>query len=131
MPDFHAVFGRGSPEIPANQLRQSDCTARCMRLPPSYAVLVTAAVCSFAQSPSRFAGAWVAMLNGTAICTLEIEGDEAKPAGVSRACKISVDQNGELLEGEAPDGSGPVQPFLKPKVDGPVLRLRLEITFPL
>ena len=90
----------------------------------SLAFLLACAIIASA-APGRFGGLWVATFKG-AICTLEIEDSGDKIAGVSKSCKISVDQNGELIEADAPDGSGAPQPFIKPKTDGAVLSYELE-----
>ena len=75
-----------------------------------------------AAPPVRFSGRWVAAFKGTDICIIEIEESDGKVSGESKACKISVDQNGDLLEGESPDPSQAPEPFLSPKVDGASLR---------
>jgi hypothetical protein len=89
-------------------------------------VLLTAAAAASAApatpAANRFAGVWVATFKGTVICTLEIEEKDDQISGVSKACKISVDQNGDIIEGEAPDGSEHPEPFLNAKVDGAVLK---------
>ncbi|HEY3742756.1 MAG TPA: hypothetical protein VGL53_23080 [Bryobacteraceae bacterium] len=74
----------------------------------------------------RFGGIWVATFKGVDICTLEIKDDGEKIEGASKDCKVSVDQNGDLIEGEKPDGSGEPEPFLSPKVDGTVLRYQQD-----
>jgi hypothetical protein len=78
------------------------------------------------QAGTRFGGVWEASFKGTVICTIEIEDKGDTVEGVSKSCKVSVDQNGDLLETEAPDGSEPPQPFVKPKVDGSSIRYELE-----
>jgi hypothetical protein len=97
-----------------------------MRLIPiSLIFLLAGAAGTASAAPNRFDGVWVATFKGTAICTLEIKDDGNQIAGVSKACKVSVDQYGDLLEGEAPDGSEPPLPFVKPKADGGALRYEL------
>ena len=78
-----------------------------------------------AAAPGRFAGEWVATFKGTTICTLEIEEPGGKLAGVSKACKISVDQKGDLIDAAAPDGDQMPQPFVNPKVEGSTLTYEL------
>ena len=76
---------------------------------------------------NRFGGVWVANFKGTTICTLEIDDKDETLTGVSKSCRISVDQNGDLLEAEAPapEESQPSHEF-KPKVDGLSIRYELE-----
>jgi hypothetical protein len=88
------------------------------------ALLMAAAASSAvpAAAANRFAGVWVAMFKGTVVCTLEIEEKDGQISGASKACKISVDQNGDLIDGEKPDGSETPEPFIGPKADGAILR---------
>jgi hypothetical protein len=85
----------------------------------TFLILLTGLACG---AEPRFGGTWVATFKGTPICTLEIEEKDDRISGVTRACNISVDQNGDLIEGATPDSSEPGEPFLHPRVDGSILK---------
>lgn len=119
---------RSSPHR-AGKCRKIRTPALVRRLLPSVSMRLLSLVLFLsatltAQGP-RFSGKWLATFKGMTICTLEIEEPGGKIAGVSAACRISVDQNGDLIEAEAPDANQDPQPFLNPKVSGSILTYEL------
>ena len=90
-------------------------------------ILVLALIATLANAAqTRFAGEWLATHNGTTICTIDIVEDGGKISGESKSCRVSVDQNGDLIDAGAPDGSEPSQPFINPKIVGETLAYQLQ-----
>lgn len=99
-----------------------------MRLIAIFVTLLLAGVASAAAARGRFAGHWVATFKGTDICILEIEESGDKVTGYTKFCKISVDQNGDLVEAEAPDGTEPDEPFFNQQDDAERMKFELKLT---
>src|SRR3954451_4739611 len=89
-------------------------------------VLVFLGISIGAPDSGRFAGIWVAHFKGADICTIEINQNDSKIDGVTKSCKVSIDQNGELIDADAPDPSEPPRPFLKAQATGGVLTYEQE-----
>src|SRR5579872_1726325 len=64
----------------------------------------------------RFAGTWEAKLKDKVICTIKLEAAE-RISGAMHACKINVNDDGELIEPEAStDSDDKPDPLLDPKI---------------
>src|SRR5258708_38789274 len=93
-----------------------------------------ALICAFAVSTTagqeskgqeRFAGTWEAKLKGTTICTIELQAGETL-TGSTRACRITVNQEGDLIEPEGMADSDAPSPILNARLEDDILSFEIK-----
>lgn len=89
-----------------------------------------------AKEQQRFAGTWEAKFKGAVICTIKLDAGE-ELSGATYGCSIQVNQEGDLIETQAPEHADEPSPILSPRIQGDKLSfenkdgddtLKLELT---
>jgi len=73
-----------------------------------------------AAAQKKFAGTWEARFKDKVICTIRLKAGEPL-SGETAACRINVDENGDLQEPESAEFPDQVSPMLNPKLHGDTL----------
>ena len=72
----------------------------------------------------RFAGTWEARFKDTVFCTIKLKAGE-RISGATYACRIHVNQDGELEEPQPADDSDTPAPILDPEIEGDTLSFEM------
>jgi hypothetical protein len=76
---------------------------------------------SRSASPRSFSGTWEARLKGALICTLELHAGQSI-TGAMLGCTVRVNEAGDLIESDPPDGPQDHAPILGATLQGDTLR---------
>jgi hypothetical protein len=93
------------------------------RLIPGFAAILLALLASLSltaqdtDAQKKFAGTWEAKFKDQVICTLRVKAGDPI-SGETAACRINVDQNGDLKEPDSADGPDEPSPMLNAKIQG-------------